>query len=132
MDPGTGLNFVDRFGEEAGEALFMAGVAMLEQAVARAREGVYGRWKYFPAGEVRKLRRDVARALRLVHEAQRVQDLVNEELRELSRPIDEMLLERARAERRAGTREAERVRLIKHAARREGREATEAELDGEA
>jgi hypothetical protein len=123
MESGPGLNFVDRFGDDAGEALFMAGIAMIEQAVNRAREGVYGRWRYFPGGEVRKLRQQIARGLRLVHEAQLLQDHVNDELRALTQPIDELLADRAREKRRAGTREAERVRLANAAARRAAADA---------
>lgn len=78
----------------------MAGIAMLEQAAVRAREGVWGRWKHYPRGEVRRLRRDVARALRLIHEAVLLQEQVSEELRDLTRDLTDIAVEAGRKPRR--------------------------------
>jgi hypothetical protein len=97
---GQGLDFVERFGDEAGEALFNAGLAMIDQAVGRAREGVWGRWRFYPRGEVRKLRRDIARALRMIRQAQLLQEQISSELRDLTYD----LTDRARAAGRNGDR----------------------------
>lgn len=87
-DLGPGLDFIERFGDDAGEALFMASLAMLEQAAVRAREGTWGRWSHFPRGEVRRLRRDVGRAMRLAHQALLLQEEVNESLHRLTNGVE--------------------------------------------
>lgn len=99
--PGFGLELLDRFGDDAGEALWQAGLAMLEQAAVRGREGAWGRYQHFPAGELRRLRRDVARALLLCRQATILQAQVSAELRALTRPdLAGDLLERLPKQRR--------------------------------
>ncbi len=66
----------------------MASIAMLEQAAARAKEGTWGRWSHYPRGEVRRLRRDVARAMRLAHQALLLQEGVNADLHRLTHGVE--------------------------------------------
>lgn len=110
---GPGLDFVERFGDDAGEALFMAGLAMLDQALARAREGTYGRFRHYPRGELRRLRKDVSRGLTMCRQAAKLQDLVNDELYSLTHDLNEAARAAGARRRRAGTLAAEDARLAK-------------------
>jgi hypothetical protein len=111
VEVGPGLQFVERFGDDAGEALWYAGLALLDQAVKRGQEGAYGRFRHFPGGELRRLRKDLARGLSMCRESCTLQDLVNGELRELTRDLDEQAQEAGRRRRREQTWPAEQARL---------------------
>jgi len=103
--PGVGLDLLERFGDDAGEALWQAGLAMLERAANRGREGAWGRYQHHPRGELRRLRRDLARAMRMCREATHLQEHVNAELRALTSPeLAEELAAQARRRKSNGRR----------------------------
>jgi hypothetical protein len=102
--------FVDRYGDEAAEVAWMAGLAWLERAADSAREGKWGRFRHYPGGELRRLRLDVSRALQLCRD--------NDLMRALTQEARAAVAASGKARRREQTREAERVRLEKAAARR--------------
>lgn len=116
----TGLaGFVDRYGDESAEVLWWAALAWIERAAHEAREAHFGRWRYYPRGELRRLRRDLLPALMLARAAVALQEEANEHIRELDlelRAEAERIAARARREQ---TREAERARLEKAARRRQ-------------
>lgn len=120
---GGGLDgFLERVGEEAAEVAWQAAGAWLERAARESRDGHFGRFRYYPQGELRRLRRDVKHALELARFAVALQEEENELVRALTSEA------RAQAEaadtrrRREQTREAERVRLENGRKRRsEGR-----------
>lgn len=111
--------FVERYGEDAAEATWWAALAMLERATTLAREGQFGRWRHYPRGELRRLRRDVSRALLLARCAVDLQDESNETYRELTEDLRAEASRAAAARRRAQTLPAERARLEKARRRRE-------------
>lgn len=115
-------SFVERFGDRAAEAVWWAALAMLERAAHEAREGQWGRWRYHPRGELRRLRRDLLPALMLARLAVAIQEDENDFLHELNREARQAVEEAERQRRRAQTMEAERVRLENARRRREERE----------
>jgi hypothetical protein len=116
------------FGEDAADAAWTSALALLERAAQRAREGRHGRWAHYPDGDLRRLRRDVAQALWMARTAAVLQSESNDLVSELNKPVRAMVERDRQAQRRAGTVEAERVRLLRAQCRREGREPTPAEL----
>lgn len=112
--------FGARYGDETAEIIWAAALSMLEQAARRAGEGTWGRWRNFPSGELRRLRRDVARALAL---ARLAVALEAEEVAAGADLAEDLRRAASRAAARAGreqTLDAEYVRLAKAAARRAG------------
>jgi hypothetical protein len=118
--------FLERYGDAAAEAVWLASLAMLERAIRDAREGP-GRWRLNPSGELRRLRRDVAGALLMARVAVELQDATQVRFDELDRDLRDAARDIAHARRREQTAEATRTRLLNAAARREGRELTDAE-----
>jgi hypothetical protein len=112
--------FLELAGDRAAETLWLAALSMIERAVAEAREGKWSRFRAFPRGELRRLRRDLAEALLMARLAAAVQIDDNELTRELMRPLREAAEREGAERRRAGTREAERVRLENARKRRRG------------
>jgi hypothetical protein len=111
-------SFVERFGDEAAEVIWLAGCAWLERSAAAARDTLDNRFRWYPKGELDRLRREIAAALQLLRFASAVQAEENDMLTALMRPIREEAAAKAKAKRRDGTLEAERVRLENAAARR--------------
>jgi hypothetical protein len=105
-------------GEDAAEAAWLSALALVDRATGRAREGQYGRWSSYPGGELRRLRRELAAALRLARFAVLLQETENERLRDLTADLRRSAAEAGARARREGTREAERVRLENAARRR--------------
>ena len=120
--------FVERYGAESAEVAWLAGLAWIERAVQTAREGNFGRFRWYPTGELRRLRRDLHGGLLLCRFAVSFQEEENEQYRSLTVELEREAAAAAARRRREGTREAERVRLVRQKARREGREPTEEEL----
>lgn len=131
MDDDRAATFIRDFGDEAGEALWTASLALMRRAIGRAEEGAWGRWRNAPDVEARRLRRDLAAALRMARLAVRVQAYENAELRRLTAGEDEKA-ERAdseaRSRRQAAGRYAAAVGAVRRRARAEGREPTEDEF----
>jgi hypothetical protein len=110
--------FVESFGDEAAEAIWLAACAWLERSAALARDTLDNRFRWYPKGELDRLRREIAAALQLARFACAVQSEENDMLTALMRPIREEAAAQAKAKRREGTLEAERVRLANAAKRR--------------
>lgn len=110
--------FLARNAEDVAEAAWMAALGQLERAVRLAREGVDGRFRSHPPGELRRLRREVAVAMGLARLAAAVQKAENDRWRELEREARELAAARARAARRARTLPAELQRLANAASRK--------------
>jgi hypothetical protein len=120
VEPPPGMaGFLDRFGDESAEIAWLAGLAWIDRAAAAAREGKWGRFRYYPAGELRRLRRDLAGALQLCRWAVAMQEEENEHSRELTAELHAAAEEAGRRRRRAQTLPAERARLAKQRARKE-------------
>jgi hypothetical protein len=127
MDPGP-LENLARFLEDttdAPEVLWLAAVAMLERATAEAREAKWSRFRYYPAGELRRLRRSLSEGVRLARLAVAIQEDENDRNRALDVELAEAAAEVGRARRRAQTLPAEQARLARAAARRAAREGSE-------
>jgi len=112
--------FLERHGDRAAETLWWSALAILDRAVEDAAEGKWGRWRFYPAGELRRLRRDLAEGLELARLAVALQEEENESRAELDAELREAAAEAGRKRRRQGTLEAERVRLDNARRRREG------------
>ena len=112
------VGWVEHNGLDAGEALWLAALGMIEAAVAARRERVGGGWRLYSKGELRRLRHDMAAALLLARLAA--------ELDAADRGMVEDLQAEARAaveaegvrRRRAQTLPAERARRANAAARK--------------
>lgn len=125
MDDDRAATFIRDFGDEAGEALWTASLALMRRAVGRAEEGAWGRWRHAPETESRRLRRDLAAALKMARLAVRVQEYENDELRRLTAGADakvEAADREARSRRQAAGRYAAAVGAVRRRARAEGRE----------
>jgi hypothetical protein len=80
--------FLEDCREDAAEASWSAGLAMIERACARARESET-RFRFYPPGELRKLRRGIARGLVLCRFAVALQQDENALMHELMEPARE-------------------------------------------
>lgn len=109
--------FVSRRGDRAAEVVWDAALAMLERAFRDARESSESRWRWYPRGELRRLRRDVAEALELARLAVALREEEQEQSRELDEELTRTAAEAGKARRRAQTLPAERARLAKAAVR---------------
>jgi hypothetical protein len=69
--------FIERFGTEAPEVIWTAALAWMERSAAEARKDSGTRWRYYPHGALRHLRRDVAGALLLARFAAALQEQQN-------------------------------------------------------
>lgn len=124
--------FGARYGDEVANVVWTAALGMLEQAAAAAREGIWGRWRTYPRGELKRLRRDVARGLALARLAVALQDEADASDRDLAEDLRRAAALTASRSGRERTLDAEYVRIAKAAARRAGAEfgrLTEAELE---
>ena len=110
--------FVERFGDEAAEVIWLAACAWLERSAALARDTLDNRFRWYPAGELHRLRREIAAALQLARFAAGVQAEENDMLAALMRPIREEAAAEGKARRRAMTLPAEEARLANAAKRR--------------
>lgn len=108
--------FVERRGDRAAEVVWDAALVMLERACADAREAQSARWRSWPRGELRRLRRDLAEGLELARLAVALQEEDHEQGREMDRDLVELAAAAGKAQRRAQTLPAERARLAKKAA----------------
>lgn len=120
--------FMERYAEDAAEAAWLAALAWADRALERSREAPFGRWRYNPAGELRRLRRELVGALLLARFAVACQEEENAYMRSLTAELEERATAAAARTRREQTLEAERVRLLRARARREGREPSDEEL----
>jgi hypothetical protein len=85
ITPATGFDaFVERYAEKSAEALWVAALALLERAAVDARASP-GRWRAYPAGELRRLRRELVPALLLARVAVALQEEDNDLVFELTR-----------------------------------------------
>jgi histone H3/H4 len=109
-------DFFDLYGERAAEVAWQAGLQMIAAAAREASEGTWGRWRSFPQGELRRLRRDLTAGLWLCRLAVHAQAEVNERAHELTADLMAEAREAGRLQRRAGTREATVRRLARAAA----------------
>lgn len=112
--------YVERRGDRAAEVAWEASLALIVKAVDDAREGRFGRWRAYPRGELRRLRRDLAEGLELARLAVALQEEDREQTRELDGELRGLAGDAGRARRRAQTLPAERARLAKAAARSAG------------
>lgn len=104
--------------------MWRGSLGMLEQAAAAAREATDGRWRSVPLSELRRLEDAIAAALEVSRLAVAIAQERHDLELELTREARAAAEQHAKERRRAGTREAERVRLLNARARREGRELT--------
>ena len=65
-------------GGDAPEVLWEAALAIIERAVAEAREARFGRFRYNPAGQLRRLVEEMARGERLAGLARAMVEAENE------------------------------------------------------
>lgn len=119
---------MERHGYRTPEVLFRAALVMLRDVADEQERGDLWRFRELPRSRLRAMRRGLAEALELAHLACALQEAENENARDLVKDLTERANDAAARRRREGTREAERVRLVKAKARREGREPTDAEL----
>jgi len=96
--------FLERHADRAASTAWVAALAMIEAACQEARERSHSRWRYYPAGELRRLRRDLAAALELARFAVA--------LAEEERTLTETLERDARAERDQAGRQARRAQTL--------------------
>jgi hypothetical protein len=116
----TGLEgFIERYGHEAPEVVWLAACAWLERAAETAKEVPFSRLKWYPNGELGRLRRDMAAGLQLARFAVALQEEENEAMREMGAALHEVAAEEAKKRRREQTAPAQRARLAK-AAKRKG------------
>jgi hypothetical protein len=108
------------YGDETAEIVWAASLTMLEQAAKRAGEGTWGRWRNFPRGELRRLRRDVARALELARLAVALEAEADAAGADLAEELHRAARAAAARAGRERTLDAEYVRVAKAAARRAG------------
>lgn len=106
--------------DDAPEVVYLAAVAMLERAVTEAREFRPSQWRYYPRGQLRRLRRNVAQGLALARVAVNLQEAQNDAGRELDRELREQAAEAGRRRRREQTLPAEEARRENARRRREG------------
>jgi hypothetical protein len=98
---------------EAPEVVWSAGLAMLERAIAEAKEARYGRFGSYPEGSLRRLREDVARGMKLVRLGAAMQAAGREQGRELAEELRGQAAAAAKARRREQTLPAQLARLDK-------------------
>lgn len=118
--------FVERFGEQASEVIWLAACAWLERAGMKGRETISNRFHWYPDGELKQLRREIAGALALAHLACTLKAEDNDLVAALTRPAREEAARQGAARRRAQTLPAEHARLAKAAQRKAIREAAKA------
>ena len=85
MDKGSGLlglaGYLERRGDRAAEVLWDAALAMVNCATEEAGRGGSLRWRSYPRGELRRLRRDLAEALELARLAVAIREEDEEQAR---------------------------------------------------
>lgn len=112
------LQFLRDVGD-APEVVWAASLAMLERALLEAREARYGRFRVYPAGQLRRLRTDVAAAMKLARLGVAMQEAETERDRELDADLHARAVAAGAARRRAQTLPAELARLAKAERRRQ-------------
>lgn len=110
--------FLERRGDRAAEVVWEAALVMVARAAEEAREGHWGRWRHYPSGELRRLRRDLAEALELARLAVALREEEHNRSAELDAELATQAAEAARRRRREQTLPAERARLANLARRR--------------
>jgi hypothetical protein len=103
--------FIERYGSEAPEVVWQAALALLERTATGARVAAASRWSYYPQGELRRLRHELAGAMMLARLAVALQEEENSLDRELVTRARDVAEEQRQREKRAMTIEAERARL---------------------
>jgi hypothetical protein len=121
-DPGLGAihglaAFLDRRGDRAAEVLWDAALTMVVRAAADAREAHPQRWRGYPRGELRRLRRDMAEALELARLAVALREEEQDQHGDLEDELHRAAAEAGARARRAQTLPAEKARLANAAAR---------------
>lgn len=116
--------FFEQYDGDAAEIIWTAALGMIEKAVIEARQTSSSRWRYFPGGELRRLRDELASALSLARFAAALEEDANERERKLAAGSEAALDEELRRRRRSGTEQAERVRTGR-SSRRGDLEATD-------
>lgn len=101
--------FLERY-SEAPEVMWTAAVAWIERAAADARAASGRRWRHYPQGEIRRLRRELAGALMLARLAAAMQEEENSLERELLAGARAAGEEQRRRSKREQTRAAEKAR----------------------
>lgn len=95
------VDLLERMGDEAADAAWLAGVAALEKAALDARAALEFRWRSYPRGELRALRRNVKQGLALCRLAMLTAEADRERF-EVDRRLAEELAEQARRAKRVG------------------------------
>ncbi len=105
---------------DAPEVVWAAGIAMLERAIGEAKEARHGRFRAYPDGQLRRLRTDVARGMKLVKLAAAMQNADRVADRELDEHLHQAAVDAGKAKRRAQTLPAQLARLENQRRRRDG------------
>jgi len=105
--------FLERLDEDASEVVWLAALALLERTLSEARRTSPSRWRHYPAGELRRLRDEIASALSMARFAVALAEESSELDQELAEATEAGLEEQLRQRLRAGTIQAERTRLAR-------------------
>jgi hypothetical protein len=106
------LQFLEEVGD-APEVIWAAAVAVMRRALGEAEEARFGRFRHYPQGQLRRLRSDVSRALKLARLAVDMQEAETERDRELTVDLHAQAAAAGAAARRAQTLPAQLARLEK-------------------
>lgn len=98
---------------DAPEVIWAASIAMLRRATSEAEEARFGRFRFYPEGQLRRLREDIARGLKLARLASAMQVAESARGAELDQELHDQAVEAARSRRRAQTLPAQLARLEK-------------------
>jgi hypothetical protein len=102
---------------DAPEVMWAAAIAMMRRATAEAEEARYGRFRHYPQGQLRRLREDVARGMKLARLAAALQEADDERGRELHEELHESAVAAAGRRRREQTLPGELARVRQQKAR---------------
>jgi hypothetical protein len=91
---------LDRHADDLADACLLAGVALIERACSRSRESVDFRWRSYPRGELRALRRSLQQGIALARMGCLMREVDDERWleREQRRELAQELLDRAAEE----------------------------------
>ena len=93
---------------------------MIERAIEDGRESRHSRFRNYPRGSLRKVRRDAAGGFHLLRLAVALQEADDDRDRELVADLQARAAQAGKARRRAQTLPAQQARLAKAAARKAG------------
>jgi hypothetical protein len=113
------LEFLTDVGD-APEVIWAAAIAMLRRATGEAEEGRFGRFRSSPEVQLRRLREDLARGLKLARLAAAMQEAYIERDHELADDLHAQAVAAGSARRRAQTLPAQLARLENQKRRRAG------------